>query len=210
MQSLMNWQRWKKEMGLDSVEYYRFLFPDPLYLTAEPAPDSITQVAPYITIAGELQPVYIIKIDNQPYYYYATRHFPAYSFPVAPGKHSIRLRTYESEILLDSIYIPAGMKTIISADISQPHPEAGIFIFKADEKNKGRLSSSEQLLLNRYMLSVTRDFGSEELLRSTLLPEKPAFLQSGNLLYYLNPQQSILHRRSYIDDETLLTGPIPG
>ena len=210
MQSLMNWQRWKKEMGLDSVEYYRFLFPDPLYLTAEPAPDSITQVAPYITIAGELQPVYIIKIDNQPYYYYATRHFPAYSFPVAPGKHSIRLRTYESEILLDSIYIPAGMKTIISADISQPHPEAGIFIFKTDEKNKGRLSSSEQLLLNRYMLSVTRDFGSEELLRSTLLPEKPAFLQSGNLLYYLNPPQSFLHRRSYIADETLLTGPFPG
>lgn len=210
MQSLMDWQRWKKEMGLDSVEYYRFLYPEPLYLSVEPSPDSLTQVAPYVTIAGELQPIYVIKIDNQPYYYYGTKHLPVYSFPISPGKHAIRLRTYDSEILIDSVYIRPGTKTILSADIGQAHPEAGIFIFKTSKENQGQLSISEQLLLNKYMLSVTRNFSYEELVRSTLLLEKPAYLQSGNLLYYLNPSRSFLHRRNYVASESVLTGPFPG
>ncbi|HMC87032.1 MAG TPA: hypothetical protein VKI61_16005, partial [Chitinophagaceae bacterium] len=61
--SNLNWQRWSREMGLDSIEYFKFLHPENIYTNTETATDSVTQLAPFVVIKGDLQPIHQIYID---------------------------------------------------------------------------------------------------------------------------------------------------
>ena len=211
-ESRMTWERWKKEMGLGSIEYYKFLHPSPVYKCWEVCPGKLTQFAPYVVLDGELQAVYMIKIDDLPYYYYGTTHFPVYSFPVSPGKHSVCIRTYDREIRLPEMEIISGVKNIVSADAGKSVPEAGLFVERLEEERVGKLSEAERTLLDKYMISVVNNFGHRELYNYQLQIEKPGFLTSGNISYYLNPGKIAWKhskRRGDTLEPSILTGPFP-
>lgn len=61
----MEWSIWKDRMGPDSIEYYKFLYPEICYSYSEKAPGEVTQIAPYVLIDGEPQGVHILWIDAQ-------------------------------------------------------------------------------------------------------------------------------------------------
>lgn len=207
----MNWDYWKKGMGLEKIEYYKFLYPDPVYTCTVDYDDDITQISPYAVIDGEVQDIQIVKIDNQPYYFHGTEHFPVYSFPVKPGKHHLYLRTSDREIFIDSIVIAERKKTILSVNAQRSDVQNGISVQRLSKDRIGKLSVSECQLLSRYLFSVKQNFGYRETLRFGRQLENAAFLKSGDLLYYLNPQFMTNGRRSYINrwGNSLLTGPFP-
>ncbi|MBS0028890.1 alpha-2-macroglobulin family protein [Chitinophaga sp. 22321] len=114
MSLAMTWERWRKEMNLDSIAYYHFLHPDGIYYNREPAKDQITQVAPYVVSNGILQRIAYLKIDGQPVYFHHTNMQPAYSFAAFSGWHRLECRIYGKKIIVDSVYLEKGMKNYIS------------------------------------------------------------------------------------------------
>lgn len=55
----IRWNQWKTRIGLDTLEYYKFLHPDPIYSITEDCPENITQLSPYVIIDGEIQQVHM-------------------------------------------------------------------------------------------------------------------------------------------------------
>lgn len=118
LQSL-DYTHWASRFGLDSVEYYRFSYPDGLYQFAYDAQDAITQFAPFVMKEGKPLPVHVLYVDGRPVFFSWSNHEQAWAFPVRPGKRQIRIRTHEHEILIDSLLMPAGKKLVFSLDVNQ-------------------------------------------------------------------------------------------
>ncbi len=71
---ILNWTRWSREMGLDTITYYNFTHPDSIYRISEALPngDSTTQIAPFVVHNGDIVPVHILYIDEKPVYFSQT------------------------------------------------------------------------------------------------------------------------------------------
>lgn len=177
------WQRWSREMRLDTIEYYKFLHPQSLYVNTEVVPDSVTQIAPFVVKNGDLQPVHLIYIDEVPVFFSAADGMQRYSFAVSPGKHSFRLRTDEALVSLDSFDIPKGVKTFISINA-----EATAGVVRVQKMGEA-LTPYERTLWSKYMLLVENNFG-----------ENYASINSGTAIHLLNRTN---HNRP------LLVGPLP-
>lgn len=178
----LNWQRWSREMNLDTSEYYKFLHPDGIYINREATIDSITQIAPFVTIKGDLQPVHMLYIDEAPVFFSQADHLQRYSFRVSPGKHSLRLRTRTHSIRIDTITIAKGMKTFISIEADTNNNKIRI------ENMPDTLTEYEKVVWNRYMIIVERNFG-----------ENYAYIRQSDNYFLLN--------RSYAHGQ-VLTGPL--
>lgn len=150
---LLNWQRWSREMGLDSIEYYKFLHPDSLYRNKEAVNDSITQLAPFMVIKGELQPIHLLYIDEKPVFFSQSQHLQRYSFRVQPGKHTLRLRIPDRVITLQDFDVPKGIKTVLS--INGDTTNERITVQKAPDT----LTMQERALLARYSILVQQLYG---------------------------------------------------
>lgn len=149
----MNWLRWSREMLLDTIEYYKFMHPETIYTNTEVAPHGTTQIAPFVVMDGEMVPVQLLYIDEVPMFFNQAGVVQQYSFPVKPGKHSLRIRTHNSLLIVDSLYAAAGMKTIFSINASKGNHAI------RQEKMPATLSKYEQVLWSRYMILVENSFG---------------------------------------------------
>jgi len=149
----LDWRRWGAAMGLDTIEYYKFLNPDSVYYNVERAGDYRTQLAPFVSRKGQLQPVHLLYIDEKLVFSSLAQQVVRYSFGVAPGRHSLRLRIRDKEIRLDSINAVGGMKTFIC--INDDSANRSIRAIKKPDT----LTLEEKLLLNRSMLLLERNFG---------------------------------------------------
>lgn len=149
----LNWQRWSKEMGLDSIEYYRFLHPDSINVNTEPVSDSTTQFAPFVVIKGDLQPIHLLYVDEQPCFFSQAQHLRQYSFAISPGKHNIKIRTHNQLITLNGVMMQEGVKTFIAinADTSNKKLRA--------VKTPDTLTNYEKELWSKYMILVENTFG---------------------------------------------------
>jgi alpha-2-macroglobulin len=176
----LNWQRWSREMNLDTIEYYKFLHPDGIYINREAAKDSITQLAPFVTIRGELQPVHLVYIDEVPVFFSQSQHLQRYSFRVSPGKHSIRVRTRKHSIRIDTITIQKGMKTFISIEADTLNNKIRL------EQMPDTLTNYEKVLWTKYMILVENNFG-----------ENYAYIRQQNNYFLLK------------EYGTMLAGPFP-
>ncbi len=153
LQSRLNWKRWSLEMGLDSIEYYRFLRPDLFYVQQEPAPDSLTQVAPFLVLDGEILPVVQLFIDEVPVYFNQSENIRRYSFPITSGKHSFRFRTDTLMITLDSIQIRKGMKNFFSVNV-----DTAINRQVKVKRMPDTLTAYEKIYWEKYMLLIENNF----------------------------------------------------
>lgn len=184
---VLNWKRWGSEMGLDTIEYYKFTHPDTIYTTTEKTVDNITQIAPFVVKNGDILPVHIVYIDNTPVYFSQTEDLKRYSFRVDSGMHDIRLRTDKMDIEVKDVVIAHGKKTIFSINADSTLKRFDIFINKAPDT----LMNDEKRMLNNYLISVENTFKMQL-----------ATLQQGERVYLLNPEANGRSR------QRVLTGPI--
>lgn len=181
----MNWDRWSKEMTLDSNAYYLFLHPDGIRYNTEPAKHAITQICPFVIEKGVVQFVSHLKIDEQPVFFANTDLQSAYSFAVTPGKHKLELRTFNKEIIIDNVYAGAGLKTYISIDTDKP--DNGLRITRMPS----RLTPLEINLRKRYLVPFQLD------------PDRPfTYINQRGNIQWLNNQKYMPY--SY------LAGPLKG
>ncbi|AXY76591.1 hypothetical protein D3H65_22460 [Paraflavitalea soli] len=151
----LNWQRWSREMHLDSIEYYRFLHPANIYTHTEAINHDTTQIAPFVVLDGELQPVHLVYIDEEPRFFSQAQQLPQYSFEVRPGRHALRIRTHDRLIFLDSICATAGKKTFISINADTANKAI------RQKKMPDTLTAQEQALWSKYMILVENNFGEK-------------------------------------------------
>lgn len=226
----MNWPLWRQRMGLDSIEYYKFLYPEPFYAYAEEAPGRLTQLSPYVVIDGEVQGIHVLWIDEQPHYFSHAQQLTPYSFPIWPGLHTLRLRTYDREVTVENVYAGEGMKTIVSVDGGQSAVQAGqasgdnrpvrISVREYGQKEKGLLTERETALLTRHMITVDNTFGKATLLTGrpdkqssyTVETELPGIINAGGAYYYLNGTEKQARRYRWDrpqSEAAILAGPFP-
>src|SRR5690606_7551717 len=60
------WDRWARELGLDSIAYFKFTHPKDTIQFFEKTTDGTTQLAPFAISDGEILPIHFLYIDNLP------------------------------------------------------------------------------------------------------------------------------------------------
>jgi hypothetical protein len=137
---------WNRLARLDTLPFYQFTFPrENIFTATVPAPDAITQVAPYVMYKGNAVNVYAIEINEKPVYFSWTEQPKAWSFAVEDGKPgSIALRLHDRRILLPPMYFEQGKKTILSIDLESAGKTAKSVLYfdkvyksPRDKKDKG-------------------------------------------------------------------------
>jgi TonB-dependent SusC/RagA subfamily outer membrane receptor len=158
----IDWAKWGKRLGLDTIEYYKFTHPQNIYTIEELANDTTAQIAPFVTSKGELIPVNIVFIDAVPVFFSQADQLSRYSFVVKPGKHFIGLRTANQDISISNIELVKGKKTIIS--INADGGNAAVYQnITADLKSApNELTFEESQRINKYMFKVHDNFDSDK------------------------------------------------
>lgn len=187
----LNWQYWSKSMGLDSIKYYQFTHTESTFQVAESVADSITQVAPFVVKSGDIIPVHILYIDEEPVYFSQSQDMQHYSFIVSPGKHNFAFRTTNQWIVLDAVEVPKGKKLILSVSA-----DSTVNIHVPITARPDTLQDYEAGLINKYMISVVHNFGWHP---ATLQQDDKTFLINYNSYnvynsnnYYRQGQPGIL------------------
>lgn len=149
----LDFEYWNNKAGLDSIEYYKFLYPrNEIYRTSFYPKDSITQFAPFVFSDGKPVPIHVIYVDNLPVYFNWSTNQRPYSFNVRPGYHQVELRTSKNTFAVNNVYFPENQKVIFSLDES-------ISIEDVEQKKaKNKLSNQEQGLLYRYIFPYRNTF----------------------------------------------------
>lgn len=191
----MTWNKWKMTMALDTIEYYRFLYPETLYRYVESTSDGSTQISPYVVIDGALQGVYMLWIDEKLYYTNLTRQMNVYTFQVEPGKHNLRIRTFDREIRIHNVWVDEGAKNILSFDAGKTYSRIDCsndedrFVISSrllDKDERGVLSDKDMNYLSSQLITIDNNFGTWELPNTTVTFDAPAYIRSGNTVYDLN------------------------
>lgn len=182
----LNYDAWKLLAGIDSIEYYRFLYPgNSIYRFEYPAPDSLTQFAPFVVHDGNIIPVHVIYVDSKPVYFSWSTNPQPYSFKISEGYHQVKLRTGVRRITIDSLFFTKGMKTIFSLNDTLSQEKV------ISRKAEPELSSQEQDVLYKYIFPYRNDFGV-----------KYAYIEHDNQVQLLNTGE-----RYY---STNFAGPVAG
>ena len=192
---LMDWNKWSRRMGLDSIAYYNFLYPKQgLFTEYSLSRDSLTQFSPFVVDSGRVVPVHVVYLDRVPVYFSGTDVVPAYSFAADSGYHTILLRTADKLITLDSVYLRPYHKLVLSVDITEPSVP---YVAKAEKKNF--LTNRERNSLYGYLLQVEQNFGSDL-----------AYLKQGRKVQHI-PGGYVRNPHGYTSAKAVLVGPFaPG
>ena len=217
----MTWNKWAETMALDTIEYYKFLYPDTYYVNKTSTTDGSTQISPFVVINGEVQGVHMMWIDEKLYYVAQSQQLDIYTFEIPEGKHSLRFRTHNREILALNFYLEEGKKHIMSFDAGKPYtriayedPTLTPFVLTSrllNEKERGHLSDKEELELRSKLITVNNTFGEIKLPNIKQVVELPAYISSNKVLYYLNhtPRTSYNGTLKAQVNNPILVGPFP-
>ncbi|MGV8090770.1 MAG: carboxypeptidase-like regulatory domain-containing protein [Mangrovibacterium sp.] len=150
----LDYHAWKLLAGLDSIEYYRFIYPEnSIYRFEYQTRNSLTQFAPFVVSNGDIVPVHVVEVDHQPVYFSWSTHIRPYSFAVDSGYHQIKLRTSTKSITIDSLFFHPEKKLIFSLNENVPLRNVRI------QEAKSGLSASEQQVFYRYIFPYRNTFG---------------------------------------------------
>jgi TonB-dependent SusC/RagA subfamily outer membrane receptor len=191
----LNWLRWSRQMGLNSIEYYKFTHPLTVYQQAEANPDDSTQIAPFVMKNGDIIPVHILYIDDVPVYFSKTSDVQQYSFNVKPGLHTLRFRTANQNIQLRDVNVPLHKKLILSLNADTLKNKVARFKAMADT-----LTNYEADLISKYLIGIVPNYGDRMV---TVKQDNRIFLLNGEnrgYAYYNRSGQSNL----------LTIGPVNG
>ena len=180
----LNYNEWKKSAGLDSIEYYRFIYPESnIYKTEYAVSDGKTQFAPFVlTKEGEFEKIHIVAIDNEPVYFGWNTTLEPYSFTVEDGYHRVEIRTSTKKIIVPKMYFKPGMKTIFSLNDDELAKKETYNVQKVENK----LTQQEKNWVNPYIFPYRNNFG-----------ENFTYLESVGKISLLNPSMSNNYYRNY-------------
>lgn len=168
-----NWQKWRKNLGLDSIEYYNFTHPNPIYSTLEATNDTTTQVAPFVMLDGAILPATIVYIDNVPVFFSQAQQLQRYSFVLRPGFHDFKIRTADKLVTVKNYHVTAGKKTIFSvlADTTNKY----IAVNKPTT-----LTAEESQELENYMIRVANNFNLQKTTVAAQLTDNHLLINPNN------------------------------
>jgi alpha-2-macroglobulin len=148
----LQYEFWKGRLGLDSIEFYQFLYPQKgLFSQTIYSLDSITQIAPYVVNNGELQPVFYIYFNDELKYYYEVETLEPYSFRVDKEVSFIAIRLRNKLVTISKPNVIQNGKLILSLDLNNL-PDG----VRVDEMSS-QLQEQEARKIQRYLMWVRRD-----------------------------------------------------
>ncbi|HLT71039.1 MAG TPA: carboxypeptidase-like regulatory domain-containing protein [Cyclobacteriaceae bacterium] len=115
---ILDYAYWRNVLGLDSIAFYKFLFPDTGYYEYR-MPTETAQFAPFVVRNGNVSAVQVIYVDGQPVYYKNVGTLEPYSFTIKPGIHKIELRLRDAQLTVGRVRIDSAQKLIFSVDLNQ-------------------------------------------------------------------------------------------
>lgn len=187
----INYNDWKNLAEIDSIEYYKFLYPgNNIYTYSYFTNDSITQFSPFVVHNGNIKSIGVIYIDRRPVYFNWSTNYQPYSFRTYSGYHKVELRLPNKSIIIDSLYFPKNKKTIFSLNDTVSLKNVRV------KKMPRSLTDYEKRVLYKYIFPFKNNFG-----------EDFAYLkQNGNITllnYTNNNTESFRHHYGYN-----LAGPV--
>ncbi|MCJ7446713.1 MAG: hypothetical protein MUO72_03380 [Bacteroidales bacterium] len=150
----LDYKEWELLAGLDSIEYYRFLYPgNKLYRFEYVPEDKLTQFSPFVVRDGAIQQIHVIYTDSRPVYFSWSSNSQPYSFRIDSGYHNIKLRMTDRIITIDSLYFNPCEKLVFSLNYDLEQKNIRI------EKAEPKLSIYEKSALYRYIFPYRDTFG---------------------------------------------------
>jgi len=144
---LLPWREWRTRLGLDSLRFYQFLYPESgAFYEYRPAPGGLTQLAPFVVDSGRVQAPVAVYVDGQPVYVHDVNQFDAYAMVADSGHHTLSIRTRDRLVTLDDVYLRPLRKLTLSLDVNHPCTELRV------EKRKPQLDETELAQLRRSLL----------------------------------------------------------
>lgn len=215
----LNWGYWKQKIQSDTIEFYKFLYPEKYYKTTAPSVNNTTLLMPFIVKDGEAQGIQLLWIDGVLHYSSITDQIRKNIFEVTPGIHNLKIRTYRNEIDISNVVIDRGVKNIYSFNIgannwkSESTGEKEPLSLDCRIANKGHyaiLSEKELTTLSKELISIENTCHQIELPNSSLQIELPSYVRSGNNYQLLNyiPNRKF-PQRTYGKKPSFIAGPFP-
>ncbi|RFM33739.1 alpha-2-macroglobulin family protein [Chitinophaga silvisoli] len=149
----LNFGYWESRMRLDTILWYQFTHPAPVFRYDENAVDAETQLAPFVFVNGFLRNPGAIYIDRMPVYYSDASQQKIYSFRTNPGTYTIQIRTNDMLITIDSFIVHMGVKNFVSIDPLSQAKHVTV------EKMSDKYSAAEARVLNHYFINISHNYG---------------------------------------------------
>ncbi|MGB3006268.1 MAG: carboxypeptidase-like regulatory domain-containing protein, partial [Chitinophagaceae bacterium] len=151
--SLGKHQGWRNQFGLDTMPYYKFLFPEKhFHMVKSKIQELLPQVSVYAVQNGVPQEIYLMYINRQLVYYNGVTDKSVYAVSRFPGYAQFIIRLKDKYIQTDSIYLQPYYKHDIVFDIDKQANNYKV----ADTVNYW--TWQEKDLLNKQILRVENNF----------------------------------------------------
>ncbi|MBF9219471.1 carboxypeptidase-like regulatory domain-containing protein [Hymenobacter ruricola] len=190
---LLPWARWHTALGLDSLTFYKFLYPESgFFHEYRPAPGGITQVAVFLVDSGRVQPPMAVYVDGQPAYIHDLNRSAPYTAVADSGFHTLSIRTATRFVTLRDVYLRPLHKLTLSIDVNRPCAELSV------EKCPATLAPAELLGLQRAVVVLDNSPLAAATLRQGLLlrPVSPGYFGGTAVSGPFRPD-SVLLRDAY-------------
>ncbi|MDO7849397.1 carboxypeptidase-like regulatory domain-containing protein [Hymenobacter sp. M29] len=159
-QKLLLWARWRHVLGLDSLTFYQFLYPESgTFHEYRPAPGGLAQVAVFLVDSGRVLPPVAVYVDGQPGYIHDVNRNDPYAVLADSGFHTLSIRTATRFVTLREVYLRPLHKLTLSIDVNHPCAELSV------EKRHPELAPSELLGLQRSLVVLDGTFLAAATLR---------------------------------------------
>ena len=161
----LQWSEVKTELGLDTMQYYRWIYPENGYYQQQfdLNRQQEAELSPFYTEDGAIYQAGILYLDGYPVYYHESEEsLKRYVIRTTPGWHHLKMRVIDKLITVDSIYLEAGKKTVIS--LSDEAKRSNIQFLD----RPFRLTDSEKEELSKYLFKVKLKREEEVILRQRL------------------------------------------
>ncbi len=144
---------WVNTFHLDSMVYYKLLFPAESYFDAVTLVDDILpQLSVDVVQNGVPQEIYLLYINRNLVYYNGVTDRASYAFKVMPENVQVGIRLKDKYIEIDSLYMQPHYKHDLSFDLDKLPPHTTI------TKAEKYWSYGEMALLERTMLQLKNSF----------------------------------------------------
>ncbi|WP_055562579.1 carboxypeptidase-like regulatory domain-containing protein [Hymenobacter sp. AT01-02] len=154
----LDWGGWRRRLGLDSLRFYQFLYPDyGAFYEYQPAPGGITQFSPFVVDSGRVQPTVAVYVDGVPVFVAAVNREEPFALVADSGFHQVAIRTPNRLVTLHNVHLRHLQKLTLSIDPNRPCHELTV-------EKRGNLSVEEQHNLERFLLLVDKEEEDERVL----------------------------------------------
>ncbi|HEX8427990.1 carboxypeptidase-like regulatory domain-containing protein [Hymenobacter sp.] len=154
----LEWGAWRQRLGLDSLRFYQFLYPDyGTFHEYQTAPGGITQLSPFVVDSGRVQPTVAVYVDGVPVYVAAVNREEPFALVADSGQHTVAIRTPNRLVTLRGVYLRHQHKLTLSIDPHRPCHELTV-------EKRGLLTPTEVQELQRYLLLIDRSAVDERVL----------------------------------------------